>query len=229
MGQDAVALVRIPDLEAPKSSGVKVLPLEDCALVFTFDRFAGFTADEHALRLRETLGKRLDPHDDDRGILFFSDISEPEGLTYRAIVREVGRAGRWGNAERLTAKRSSKVDRFLRAVAAKQGLDHEWFEERLKKKSMPSDLRDFIAEVVDAFVVDSSRDVDEFELRPLVGERIRAIARGDLKLSPPRKKKEQKLTKPGEAGYDADVEEMVRMFGGDEASWREALAPTKRG
>jgi hypothetical protein len=134
----------------------KVMRLKDRALVLTFERFAGSPVDEHAARLRNELGSRLDAHDDKRGILFFSDVCEPSGQTYNAIVREIGTAGKWGLASRIAAW-----------VAGEPPL----FKPGARARKAPS------------------------------------------------------LTKPGETGYDADVAEMIRLFGGDERSWKDVLNP----
>ena len=98
MGIDAVAVLRIRKLKAPRDalgSQPMVDHLKDCSLVHTFVRFDSLAADEHALVVRRIFGAQLDQHDDPRGILFFPDVCEPKRKTYDAIVREVEAAGVW--------------------------------------------------------------------------------------------------------------------------------------
>ena len=98
MGVDAVALLRIPKLEAPRSAfGAAHLVQHrgKASLLHTFNRFDGTAADEHALAVRQLLGSTLDAHDDPRGILIFPDVCEPKARSYDAIVRELGSAGVW--------------------------------------------------------------------------------------------------------------------------------------
>ncbi len=98
MGIDAVALLRIPNLPAPKTDfGAEhfVQHRGDATLLHTFARFEGAAPDEHALALRRLLGTALDAHDDPRGILFFPDAGEPDGEDYETIVRQVGDGGVW--------------------------------------------------------------------------------------------------------------------------------------
>ncbi len=237
MGQDAVALVRIAKLRVPKGSSLSVVHRKDCSFVLTGDRFDGLTADDHAVRLRSELGRRLDAHEDKRGILFFPDVSEPTGETYTAIVRELGSAGSWGSASRpSTTKRAARADRLLRETAAQRGYDREWFAERFGKtarRAKRAELEDFVLELTNTLVDDHGGDegVVQDAVEACVGAWVAgesplfdASARGAAR---PRKAKAPPLTKPGEPGYDPDVAEMIRLFGGDEATWRQAL-PQKR-
>src|SRR6188474_379904 len=98
MGIDAVALLRISGLGAPRTPlGTEhyVEHRGDATLLHTMNRFEGAAPDEHALALRELLGAALDAHDDPRGILFFPDVCEPKGADYEAIASAVARAGVW--------------------------------------------------------------------------------------------------------------------------------------
>jgi hypothetical protein len=98
VGIDAVALLRIAKLKAPRTElGAKLLVQHrlDATLLHTFQRFDGVAADEHALSLRQLLGAELDRHDDPRGILIFPDICEPKARSYEALVAEIADAGVW--------------------------------------------------------------------------------------------------------------------------------------
>jgi hypothetical protein len=98
MSIDAVALLGIPKLVAPRSAlGAEYLVQHrgKASLLHTFNRFHGAAPDEHALALRQLLGPALDAHDDSRGILVFPDVCEPKGKSYEAIVRELEGAGVW--------------------------------------------------------------------------------------------------------------------------------------
>src|SRR5689334_16015608 len=93
MGIDAVALLRIARLPAPKTSfGAEYLVQHrgDASLLHTFVGFEGTALDEHALNVRRILGDALDAHDDPRGLLIFPDVAEPRGRSYDAIVAELG-------------------------------------------------------------------------------------------------------------------------------------------
>jgi hypothetical protein len=95
MGIDAVAVLRIRRLPAPKLGGVKlfVQHVGDCTLVHTMERFDSMAPDEHSLSLRKLVGDALDRHDDPRGILFFNDAYEAHGESYDEIVDEIGLDG----------------------------------------------------------------------------------------------------------------------------------------
>lgn len=98
MGIDAVAVLRIMALPAPKTevgTSYFVEHAGDATLLHTMDRYEGLAPDEHALAVRRILGDALDRHQDERGILFFPDVYEPRGRTYTAIVREIGGGGFW--------------------------------------------------------------------------------------------------------------------------------------
>lgn len=233
MGQDAVALLKISDLRLPRRSGVTVVPGEDCALVFTSDGFAHFTADEHAVRLRDALGKRFAAHDDARGIFFFPDVCEPSAETYEGIVRQVGKAGVWGSAARLVTKGSARVDRVLVTLAAERGLDRGWFVSRSRPKATRAErveLEDVVSDITNTIVDDRGGVSDESIVQELVESRVAAWVAGEpLRAKPPSRPRKQKpVTPPGEPGHDPDVAEMIRLFGGDEASWKDMLTTRRR-
>ncbi len=99
MSIDAVALLRIRRLEAPRTSvGTTFLVQHrrDCSLLHTMARFEGTPLDEHVLRVRRLLGDALDRHHDERGVYVFPDVCEPRGDTYEAILEELGGAGGFG-------------------------------------------------------------------------------------------------------------------------------------
>ena len=133
MGIDAVALLRVSGLGAPRTRVGTEHHVEhrgDATLLHTMNRFEGAAPDEHALALRELLGAALDAHDDPRGILFFPDVCEPAGDDYEAIARAVGRAGVWApkvGADhvplRYTAARAGTHEALVAAMIAKLGRD----------------------------------------------------------------------------------------------------------
>lgn len=90
---DAVALLRIPNWEPPEELDVR--ELEDGLLVFLsipFDTEPEELWDE----LESEVGPSLYDHEDDRGVLFLPDSSEPEDAeTYDAVIAAVGEAGKW--------------------------------------------------------------------------------------------------------------------------------------
>jgi hypothetical protein len=104
VGIDAVALLRIARLKAPRTRFGAELPVQhrkDATLLHTLDRFDGVGADERAWSLRQLLGPELDRHDDPRGILVFPDLCEPKARSYEALVAEIADAGVW--APRVSA------------------------------------------------------------------------------------------------------------------------------
>jgi hypothetical protein len=133
MGIDAVALLRISGLGAPRTRlGTEhyVEHRGDATLLHTMNRYEGAAPDEHALALRQLLGAALDAHDDPRGILFFPDVLEPKGADYDAIASAVGRAGVWAprvGADhvplRYTAARAGTHEALVAAMIAKLGRD----------------------------------------------------------------------------------------------------------
>lgn len=98
MGIGAVAILKIRSLRPPKrahATPLRVIHKLDCSLLHTKDSFDDLPADEHGLALRTLLGKRLDAHDDPRGILFFPDVYEPLAATYDELVVEIDDGGFW--------------------------------------------------------------------------------------------------------------------------------------
>ena len=110
---DAVALFRPKSAEKLKpfldldeegdeddedDEGLYAEALEDGSfLVFTFQPYAAFRADEGAARAwLAQFGEALpEIHEDARGLLFFPDSYEPDGRTYDAVVAEVESQGVW--------------------------------------------------------------------------------------------------------------------------------------
>ena len=98
MSIDAVALLRIPQLVAPRDlfRGARAVEHRaDASLINTMIKFEGTSTDEHALYLRKYLGDALNAHDDPRGIFFFPDVCEPKSQSYDAIIEELAEVGRW--------------------------------------------------------------------------------------------------------------------------------------
>lgn len=96
MGIDAVAVLKIKKLPAPKPShGVELFVQHkgDCTLVHTMARWNSMAPDEHSLTLRQQVGDALDRHRDSRGVLFFNDAYEAHGESYDEIVEEIGVEG----------------------------------------------------------------------------------------------------------------------------------------
>lgn len=106
---DAVALFRplrpealTPFLDLDDDSedgeGIYAEPLEDGSFfLHTFQPFELFSEDlvvaqTWLAQFGEALGE---VHHDDRGLLFFPDTVEPEGVSYDEVVAEVGDAGVW--------------------------------------------------------------------------------------------------------------------------------------
>src|SRR3954468_17814631 len=98
MGIDAVAMLRIPGLVAPKNSLGLAPGVEhrgSASLINTMIRFDELAPDEHAYHLRRSLGALLDQHDDPRGIFLFPDVCEPKSQDYEQIVNELAQVGVW--------------------------------------------------------------------------------------------------------------------------------------
>jgi hypothetical protein len=93
MGTDAIAVLRIPAAKL-RPRKLSVRRLTDGALLSTFVRFDS-TWQDHAASLRHALGELLDLHRDPRGVFFISDLSEPSGRTYGAVLEETKEHGFW--------------------------------------------------------------------------------------------------------------------------------------
>jgi hypothetical protein len=95
----AVALVRIPDWQAPDELDVR--ELHDAVMVFLE---VPFESDDNALldALEDAVGDAIYDHEEDRGIFFFPDHAEPDDAeTYDTVIAEVGALGKFvpfGNA-----------------------------------------------------------------------------------------------------------------------------------
>lgn len=95
----AVALVRIPDWQAPDELDVR--ELDDAVMVFLE---VPFESDDNALldALEDALGDAMYAHEEDRGIFFFPDHAEPDDAeTYDTVIAAVGALGKFiafGNA-----------------------------------------------------------------------------------------------------------------------------------
>jgi hypothetical protein len=98
MSIDAMAVLKIPKLPAPKTEwggSYLVYHRGDCSLLYTMAHFHGSAPEELALLVRQILGDGLDAHADARGIFFYPDVCEPLGDTYERIVAELQSAGVW--------------------------------------------------------------------------------------------------------------------------------------
>lgn len=97
MSYDAVALLRIPEWEPPEELDVR--ELDDGVLLFLDVPFDSET-DELFDAIEEAVGDALYEQDDDRGVFFFPDAAEPEGVDdYEGIIAAVGEAGRWASLD----------------------------------------------------------------------------------------------------------------------------------
>jgi hypothetical protein len=98
MSIDAMAVLKIPKLPAPKTEWggtYLVYHRRDCSLLYTMAHFHGSAPEELALLVRQILGDRLDAHADARGIFFYPDVCEPLGESYEGILAELQSAGVW--------------------------------------------------------------------------------------------------------------------------------------
>jgi hypothetical protein len=107
----AVALVRIPDWQAPDELDVR--ELDDSVMVFLE---VPFESDDNALldALEDAIGDAMYDHEEDRGVFFFPDSAEPEDAeTYDAVIAAVGAVGKFiafGNAAGMGAMNELLAD-----------------------------------------------------------------------------------------------------------------------
>ncbi len=93
MGLDAIALVRIVDLQ---NDSVRHR-LADCVLIDTHIPFSAEPA-QLAVALRMMLGAVLDEHHDARGVLVLPDVAVDHAVrakTYDAVIEAIGELGQW--------------------------------------------------------------------------------------------------------------------------------------
>ena len=98
MSIDAVALLRIGDLPPPPTPFGGVHPVRhrgDATLINLMVRYLDAPPDELALCLRQRVGAGLDSHQDNRGVLVFPDVCDPQSGNYDALVAEIGGDGVW--------------------------------------------------------------------------------------------------------------------------------------
>ena len=156
MSVDAVMLLRPTDgarLRAALGPDVHFRVLPDGAVLV--HSLFGYAAVERDVDEGRAILSGYDPavaalHDDRRGILFFPDVAEPRGVTYEAVVAEIGAAGVWVPARRLT--RAERKARAASVLALLDAFRLPKLNERLMEQGLPAALVDEMVRTVSLVV-----------------------------------------------------------------------------
>ncbi|MBI2395662.1 MAG: hypothetical protein HYV09_39215 [Deltaproteobacteria bacterium] len=89
--------MRIPEWEPPEELDIR--ELDDGVLLFLDVPFDS-DQDELLDAVEAAIGDFLYEQDDDRGVFFFPDATEPEGVeTYDGVIAAVAEAGKWASLD----------------------------------------------------------------------------------------------------------------------------------
>jgi hypothetical protein len=148
MSIDAVAVFRpkvlaklLPyldlDDDSDESKGLYAEKLEDNSfLVHTFQSYEGFRDDPKMARMwLAQFGNDLsDVHDDQRGILFFPDVLEPDGTTYEAVLEEIGDHGLWAPKQAATEAERLAYEAEIASEVEALRKDPQGYAETMKQR-----------------------------------------------------------------------------------------------